>query len=47
MTIAAEWSPTPAEVLSARLERLPMTRTMWVMAVLVSLGGFSTRWRWS
>jgi MFS transporter, putative metabolite:H+ symporter len=40
MTITAEWSPTPAELLTARLDRLPMTRTMWVMAVLVSLGGF-------
>lgn len=40
MTITAEWIPTPAELLTARLDRLPMTRTMWVMAFLVSLGGF-------
>lgn len=40
MTITAEWSPTPSELLTARLDRLPMTRTMWVMAFLVSLGGF-------
>ncbi len=40
MTITAEWSPTPAELLTARLDRLPMTRAMWVMTVLVSLGGF-------
>ena len=40
MTITAEWSPTPAELLTARLDRLPMTRTMWVLAFLVSLGGF-------
>lgn len=40
MTITAEWIPTPAELLTARLDRLPMTRTMWVLAFLVSLGGF-------
>jgi MFS transporter, putative metabolite:H+ symporter len=40
MTMSVEWTPTPAELLTARLDRLPMTRTMWVMAVLVSLGGF-------
>lgn len=31
---------SPAEVLTARLDRLPMTRTVWIMALLVSLGGF-------
>ncbi|MGH7048478.1 MAG: MFS transporter [Stellaceae bacterium] len=33
-------SPSPAELLAARLDRLPMTRTVWIMALLVSLGGF-------
>lgn len=36
----AAWTPTPAELLTARLDRLPMTRTIWTMAALVSLGGF-------
>jgi MFS transporter, putative metabolite:H+ symporter len=44
MTMATEnptaWTPTPAELLTARLDRLPMTRTVWGMALLVSLGGF-------
>ena len=40
MTISTEWNPTPAELLTARLDRLPMTRTMWGLAFLVSLGGF-------
>ncbi|HEY3910851.1 MAG TPA: hypothetical protein VGM07_13295 [Stellaceae bacterium] len=31
---------TPAEALTARLDRLPMTHTMWTMALLVSFGGF-------
>jgi MFS transporter, putative metabolite:H+ symporter len=31
---------SPAEILTARLDRLPMTRSLWVMAALVSLGGF-------
>jgi putative MFS transporter len=33
-------SGTPAEKLTARLDRLPMTRTIWKMAFLISLGGF-------
>jgi MFS transporter, putative metabolite:H+ symporter len=37
---AAAWSATPAELLTARIDRLPMTRTLWVMSALVSLGGF-------
>jgi MFS transporter, putative metabolite:H+ symporter len=36
----AAWSATPAELLTARIDRLPMTRTLWVMSGLVSLGGF-------
>ncbi len=36
----AAWTPTVAEKLTARLDRLPMTRTIWVMALLLSLGGF-------
>ncbi len=39
-TADASLAPTPAEALTARLDRLPMTRTMWTMALLVSLGGF-------
>ncbi len=39
-TEAAGWTATPAELLTARLDRLPMTRTLWTMAFLVSLGGF-------
>ena len=31
---------TAAEKLTARLDRLPMTRSMWTMAVLLTLGGF-------
>ncbi|MGH7031304.1 MAG: MFS transporter [Stellaceae bacterium] len=34
------WTATPAEALTARLDRLPMTRTIWIMALLVSLGAF-------
>lgn len=36
----AAWTPSAAEKLTARLDRLPMTRTMWVMALLLCLGGF-------
>jgi MFS transporter, putative metabolite:H+ symporter len=39
-TDAAAWGATPAEMVTARLDRLPMTRTIWIMAALVSLGGF-------
>jgi MFS transporter, putative metabolite:H+ symporter len=39
-TETAGWTATPAELLTARLDRLPMTRTIWTMAALVSLGGF-------
>src|ERR1700749_3207041 len=31
---------TAAEQLTARLDRLPMTRTLWIMAVLLTFGGF-------
>jgi putative MFS transporter len=31
---------TPAAQITARLDRLPMTRRLWVLALLVSLGGF-------
>ncbi|HTV88355.1 MAG TPA: MFS transporter [Stellaceae bacterium] len=37
---ADSWTASPAELLTARLDRLPMTRVMWIMAFLVSLGGF-------
>jgi MFS transporter, putative metabolite:H+ symporter len=37
---AASWTATPAEMLTARLDRLPMTRTIWSMVALVALGGF-------
>ncbi len=39
-TIAETFAATPAEKLTARLDRLPMTRSIWGMALLVSLGGF-------
>ncbi len=31
---------TAAEKLTARLDRLPMTRSLWIMAVLLTVGGF-------
>jgi MFS transporter, putative metabolite:H+ symporter len=31
---------TAAEKLTARLDRLPMTRTLWIMAILLTFGGF-------
>ncbi len=31
---------TAAEKLTARLDRLPMTRSMWIMAILLTFGGF-------
>lgn len=39
-TDTATWTATPAEMVTARLDRLPMTTTLWMMAALVSLGGF-------
>ncbi len=39
-TVSEPLTGTPAERLTARLDRLPMTRTVWVMALLISLGGF-------
>jgi MFS transporter, putative metabolite:H+ symporter len=33
-------SATDAEKLTARLDRLPMTRTLWIMAILLTFGGF-------
>ena len=38
--VAGTLTASPAEMLTARLDRLPMTRSMWIMASLVSLGGF-------
>jgi putative MFS transporter len=32
--------PTAAERLTARLDRLPMTRSLWIMAILLTFGGF-------
>jgi len=31
---------TAAEKLTARLDRMPMTRSMWIMAILLTFGGF-------
>jgi putative MFS transporter len=31
---------TAAEALTARLDRLPMTRSLWIMAILLTFGGF-------
>jgi putative MFS transporter len=31
---------TAAEQLTARLDRLPMTRTLWIMVILLTFGGF-------
>src|SRR5580658_7353742 len=31
---------TAAEQLTARLDRLPMTRTLWIMTILLTFGGF-------
>ena len=31
---------TASERLTARLDRLPMTRTLWIMAILLTFGGF-------
>ena len=31
---------TAAESLTARLDRLPMTRSLWIMAILLTFGGF-------
>src|SRR5580704_2636220 len=31
---------TAAERLTARLDRLPMTRSLWIMAILLTFGGF-------
>ncbi len=39
-SITEHLTGTMAERLTARLDRLPMTRHMWMMAFLVSLGGF-------
>ncbi len=39
-TDTATWTATPAEMVTARIDRLPMTTTLWGMAILVSLGGF-------
>ncbi len=35
----ANRAPTVAEQLTARLDRLPMTKSMWIMAVLLTFGG--------
>lgn len=42
-TAAEDLAPrtvTAAEQLTARLDRLPMTRSLWIMAVLLTFGGF-------
>jgi MFS transporter, putative metabolite:H+ symporter len=42
-TVAGDLSvrtETAAEKLTARLDRLPMTRSMWIMAILLTFGGF-------
>src|SRR5487761_1601573 len=39
-TVTEPLTGTTAERLTARLDRLPMTRHLWMMAFLVSLGGF-------
>jgi putative MFS transporter len=39
-TITEMLAGTPAEKLTARLDRLPMTRHLWKKALLISLGGF-------
>src|SRR5579864_6625680 len=31
---------TPAALITARLDRLPMTRHVWTLVTLISLGGF-------
>lgn len=44
MSISADGSATrtatAAERLTARLDRLPMTRSLWIMAILLTFGGF-------
>jgi MFS transporter, putative metabolite:H+ symporter len=32
---------TPAAEITARLDRLPMTRQVWIIVLLISLGGLS------
>ncbi len=34
------WTPSASEKLTARLDRLPMTRTIWIMVCLICAGGF-------
>src|ERR1700733_11376356 len=36
----SERTATAAERLTARLDRLPMTRSLWIMAILLTFGGF-------
>src|SRR3984957_288061 len=36
----SERTATASELLTARLDRLPMTRSLWIMAILLTFGGF-------
>jgi len=36
----SERTATASERLTARLDRLPMTRSLWIMAILLTFGGF-------
>src|SRR5579871_6323554 len=38
--MAAATEVTPAALITARLDRLPMTRHIWGLVLLISLGGF-------
>ena len=38
--MASTLSVTPAAEITARLDRLPMTRHMWILVLLISLGGW-------
>src|ERR1700733_4685578 len=39
-TMASTLVATPAAEITARLDRLPMTRHMWMLVLLISLGGW-------
>jgi putative MFS transporter len=38
--MAATLMATPATEITARLDRLPMTRHIWMLVLLISLGGW-------